>query len=111
MCPYITTTGVATSYPTALVTAIVNGRKIELFAAVVPAEKTSYPVILGRFIPNMEVKWTMEVGNDEGTLLKLQQTTEAQELPPVLKKTQSATKTSRREKRVQFKKYTGPAKW
>ena len=110
MCPYITTTGVATSYPTALVTAIVNGREIELFAAVVPAEKRSYPVILGRFIPNMEVKWTMEVGNDEGTLLKLQQT-EAQELPPVLKKTQSATKTSRREKRVQFKKYTGPAKW
>ncbi len=36
----------------------------------------------------------MEVGNDEGTLLKLQQTTEAQELPSVLQK---VTKTSRRK--------------
>ncbi len=90
----ITATGLATPYPTALVPATVNGREMELFAAVVPAEKMTYPVILGRFIPNMEVKWTMEVGNDEGTLLKLQQTTEAQELPSVLQK---VTKTSRRK--------------
>ena len=98
----ITATGLATPYPTALVPATVNGREMELFAAVVPAEKMTYPVILGRFIPNMEVKWTMEVGNDEGTLLKLQQTTEAQELPSVLRKAQSATKTSRRKNK--FKK-------
>lgn len=90
----ITATGVATSYPTALVSAIVNGREMELFAAIVPAKKLSYPVILGRFIPNMEVKWTMEVGNgDQGTVLKLQQTTEAQELPPALQ----STKPSRRK--------------
>ena len=42
-------------YPTVLVPATVNGKQLELFAAVVPADRMTCPVILGRYIPGKKV--------------------------------------------------------
>ena len=41
-------------YSTVLVPATVNGKQLELFAAVVPADRMTCPVILGRYIPCLD---------------------------------------------------------
>ena len=78
--------GPAKPYPTALVETEVNNKTIELFAAVLPAEATPYPVILGRYIPGMTVTWSMTVGNDKETVFQLEQDTCSGETAPLAKK-------------------------
>ena len=70
------------SYPTVIVPAEVQGKRMELFAAVMPAERLPYPVILGRFIPGKKVAWSMKVTDEHGTVLQLTQETEARPTTP-----------------------------
>ena len=51
------------SYPTVIVPAVVQGKKFQLFAAVMPAERLPYPVILGRYFPGKTVSWSMKVSD------------------------------------------------
>ena len=61
------------SYPTVIVPAVVQGKPMELYAAVMPAKRLPYPVILGRYIPGKTVVWSMKVTNEHGTILQLTQ--------------------------------------
>ena len=83
-------------YPTVLVPATVNGKQLELFAAVVPADRMTCPVILGRYIPGKKVSWTMKVEDENGTVFKLDQTVKEEE------KTQPTKKPSRRKNKFRL---------
>ena len=87
------TGGDTTAYPTALVPAVINGRAVELYAAVVPASRMTFPVILGRYIPGAKVTWALKVETQDGEVLKLEQTTDAPTKHPV------DTKASQRKKK------------
>ena len=62
---------------TALIPIVLNEKEVELYAAIVPAEQMPFPVILGRYIPGMQVTWNMKMVGQEGTVLQLEQTTAA----------------------------------
>lgn len=62
-------------YPTAIVPATVQGKELELFAAIMPAERLPYTVILGRYIPGKRVIWSMRVADEHGTVFQLSQET------------------------------------
>jgi hypothetical protein len=55
-------------YPTVAVPAEVDGKKLELYAAVMPEQLLPYPVILGRYIPGKKVAWSMTVSDERGTV-------------------------------------------
>ena len=59
------------SYPTVIVPAVVQGKPMELYAAVMPAKRLPYPVILGRYIPGKTVVWSMKVTDVHGNRGKL----------------------------------------
>ena len=62
-------------YPTAIVPATVQGKELELFAAIMPADRLPYSVILGRYIPGKRVIWSMRVADEYGTVFQLSQET------------------------------------
>ena len=87
------TGGDTTTYPTALVPAEINGSAVELYAAVVPASRMTFPVILGRYIPGARVTWALKVETQDGEILNLEQATDSPTKHPVV------TKPSRRKKK------------
>jgi len=62
-------------YPTAIMPAMVQGKELEVFAAIMPAERLPSPVILGRYIPGKKVVWSMKVTDEHGTVFQLTQET------------------------------------
>ena len=56
--------GQQNSYKTALVPITIKGKSMSLFAAIAPTNHLTHGVILGRNLPGMSIKWSLELEKD-----------------------------------------------